>query len=59
MNARSYIETIPLETLVEMVRLMTNSRADPQFVRAAALEIKRSYSKTPGASTVPATVPGQ
>lgn len=60
MNAREQIRAIPLETLVEMVRLLTNDRADPQFVRAIAMDLKgRDYEKMPGASTKPATLPGK
>lgn len=45
MNAREQIRTIPLETLVEMVRILTDTRADPQFVRAIAMDMKRKLEK--------------
>lgn len=41
MDARSQIRAIPLETLVEMVRILAQDRADPQFVRAIAMNIKQ------------------
>lgn len=42
MDPRRLIQEIPTETLLAMAELLTNGRADPQFVRAAAMEIKRT-----------------
>lgn len=41
MNAHDQIKVIPVETLVEIVRLLTEDRADPQFVRAVAMNLKQ------------------
>lgn len=42
MDARKLIQDIPVETLISMVGILTNGTANPQFVRAAAMDIKRS-----------------
>lgn len=41
MDARKLIQEIPTETLLTMVGLLTNGSADPQFVRAIAMNIKK------------------
>jgi hypothetical protein len=40
MDARRLIQEIPTATLIEMVGLLTNGKADPQFVRAIVMDIK-------------------
>lgn len=60
MDARGLIQIVSIETLLEIVGRLTNGTADPQFVRAAAMEIKRgAYENIPGESTKPAMLPGK
>lgn len=49
MDARGLIQNTPTETLVAMVEILTNGRADPQFVRAIAMNIKRMEDERPNA----------
>lgn len=46
MTARRLIQIVPTEILLEIVGRLTNGRVDPQFVRAAVVNIKRQMDET-------------
>lgn len=54
MDPRRLIQEIPTDALLAMVELLTNGRADPQFVRAAAMDIKRKADDTQLRASSPA-----
>lgn len=48
MDARKLIQEIPTETLLLIVGILTNGKADPQFVRAVAMKIKQDITACSG-----------